>query len=313
MTQSTQTIGSLRQRMIDDMRLRKLSAKTQTGYIRAVRGFAGFMGGAPDTANAEDLRRYQLHLVEQGMSSGSLNATITGLKFFFEITLEHPEVMTKMSHVYEPRKLPVILSLEEVTRLLQAVGGPKYQAALGVAYGAGLRANEVVHLTASDIDSERDDGGQYLGRGGGGPAADPYLEPFLQDGDRVERERRRLRIPSRIRQRGDGHRPHRGEIGRKQPERSMERDEHRPLGPVTDTAPRLPPGRAWHRCRLPGAEDRGEDAAILAARKRLYEAAKQARPERWSGDTRNWTPINEVWLNPPRDLESESSAEKKVA
>ena len=89
------------------------------------------------------------------MSSGSLNATITGLKFFFETTLEHPEVMTKMSHVYEPRKLPVILSLEEVTRLLQAAGGPKYQAALGVAYGAGLRANEVVHLTASDIDSER--------------------------------------------------------------------------------------------------------------------------------------------------------------
>ena len=141
--------------MIDDMRLRKLSAKTQTGYIRAVRRFAGFLGRVPDTANAEDLKRYQLHLVEQGMSSGSLNDTITGLKFFFEITLENPEVMTKMSHVYEPRKLPVILSLEEVTRLLQAAGGPKYQAALGVAYGAGLRANEVVHLTTSDIDSER--------------------------------------------------------------------------------------------------------------------------------------------------------------
>lgn len=155
MTQSTQTISPLRQRMIDDMRLRKLSPKTQIGYIRAVRRFAAFLGRAPDTANAEDLRRYQLHLVERGKSSGSLNATITGLKFFFETTLEHPEVMTKMSHVYEPRKLPVILSLEEVTRLLQAAGGPKYQAALGVAYGAGLRANEVVHLTTSDIDSER--------------------------------------------------------------------------------------------------------------------------------------------------------------
>jgi len=155
MTQSIQTISPLRQRMIDDMRLRKLSPKTQTGYIRAVRRFAAFLGRAPDTANAEDLRRYQLYLVEQGISSGSLNATITGLKFFFETTLERPEVMTKMSHVYEPRKLPVILSLEEVTRLLQAAGGPKYQAALGVAYGAGLRANEVVHLTTSDIDSER--------------------------------------------------------------------------------------------------------------------------------------------------------------
>jgi site-specific recombinase XerD len=155
MTQSIQTISPLRQRMIDDMRLRKLSPKTQTGYICAVRRFAAFLGRAPDTANAEDLRRYQLYLVEQGISSGSLNATITGLKFFFETTLERPEVMTKMSHVYEPRKLPVILSLEEVTRLLQAAGGPKYQAALGVAYGAGLRANEVVHLTTSDIDSER--------------------------------------------------------------------------------------------------------------------------------------------------------------
>ena len=155
MTQSIQTISPLRQRMIDDMRLRKLSPKTQTGYIRAVQRFAAFLGRAPDTANAEDLRRYQLYLVEQGISSGSLNATITGLKFFFETTLERPEVTTKMSHVYEPRKLPVILSLEEVTRLLQAAGGPKYQAALGVAYGAGLRANEVVHLTTSDIDSER--------------------------------------------------------------------------------------------------------------------------------------------------------------
>ena len=120
MTQSTQTISPLRHRMIDDMRLRKLSPKTQTGYIRAVRRFAGFLGRAPDTANAEDLRRYQLHLVEQGISSGSLNATTSGLTFFFETTLEHPEVMTKMNHVSEPRKLPVILSLEEVTRLLQA-------------------------------------------------------------------------------------------------------------------------------------------------------------------------------------------------
>jgi site-specific recombinase XerD len=96
-----------------------------------------------------------LHLVEQGVSNCSLNATITGLKFFFETTLDRPEAIVKMSHVYEPRKLPIILSLEEVTRLLQSAGGPKYQAALGVAYGAGLRANEVVHLTVNDIDSER--------------------------------------------------------------------------------------------------------------------------------------------------------------
>jgi integrase/recombinase XerD len=155
MTHTTKPISPLRQRMIDDMALRKLSLQTQAAYLRAVKNFTRFLKRAPDTASAEDLRQYQLHLVEQGISSGNLNATITGLKLFFETTLEHPEAMTKMSHVYEPRKLPVILSLEEVTRLLQSAGGPKYQAALGVAYGAGLRANEVVHLTTGDIDSER--------------------------------------------------------------------------------------------------------------------------------------------------------------
>ena len=155
MTQSIKPISPLRQRMIEDMRLRKLSAKTQTAYIRAVINFTRFLGRAPDTADAEDLRRYQLHMVEQGVSSITLNATITGLKFFYEVTLDRPQAMKKMRHVYEPRKLPEVLSLEEVTRLLQAAGSLKYQAALGVAYGAGLRASEVVQLKVSDIDSQR--------------------------------------------------------------------------------------------------------------------------------------------------------------
>ena len=155
MTQNNKSLSPLRQRMIEDMRLRKLSPMTQTAYIRAVKKFTLFLDHSPDTARAEDLRRYQLHLVEEGISSGSLNATITGLTFFFATTLERPEAMAKMSHVYEPRKLPLVLSLEEVTRLLQEAGGPKYQAALGIAYGAGLRASEVVHLTVNDIDSER--------------------------------------------------------------------------------------------------------------------------------------------------------------
>jgi len=89
------------------------------------------------------------------MREAHLNATLTGLRFFFETTLDRPETLKKVRHVYEPRKLPEILSLDEVTRLLQAAGSLKYQAALGVAYGAGLRANEVVHLKAVDIDSER--------------------------------------------------------------------------------------------------------------------------------------------------------------
>ncbi len=154
MTQNSKSITPLRQRMIEDMTMRKLSLRTQTTYIRAVKNFTRFIGRSPDAASAEDLRRYQLTLVEEGISSGSLNATITGLKFFFETTLERPEAMAKMSHVYQPRTLPLVLSLEEVTRLLQQAGGPKYQAALGVAYGAGLRASEVVHLAVSDIETE---------------------------------------------------------------------------------------------------------------------------------------------------------------
>ena len=155
MTHSEQHISPLRQRMIEDMTLRKLSPKTQTAYLRGVIDFTRFLKRSPDTATAEDLRRYQLHLVEQGIASGNLNARITALKFFFGTTLEHPEIITKMRHVYEPRRIPVVLSLDEVTRLLQTAGSLKYQAALGVAYGAGLRASEVVHLTVTDIDSER--------------------------------------------------------------------------------------------------------------------------------------------------------------
>jgi site-specific recombinase XerD len=155
MSRATEPITPLRQRMIEDMKLRKLSARTQTSYIRHVKEFTRYLRRSPDTATAEDLRRYQLHLVEQGISSGNLNAKISGLKFFFENTLDRAQVTKKLRHVHEPRKIPVILSLEEVTRLLQSAGSPKYRAALGVAYGAGLRASEVVHLTVNDIDSQR--------------------------------------------------------------------------------------------------------------------------------------------------------------
>jgi site-specific recombinase XerD len=155
MDSSTQAITPLRQRMIDDMRMRKLADKTQHHYIRAVRQFAGFLGHSPDTASAEDLRRYQLHLVDHGTSPVSLNAAITGLKFFFEVTLDHGELMYKMQPVRVPHTLPVVLSREEVARLIGAAGNLKHQTALSVAYGAGLRASEVVALKVGDIDSGR--------------------------------------------------------------------------------------------------------------------------------------------------------------
>ena len=155
MDSSPQAVSPLRQRMIEDMRMRKFSPKTQNAYIRAVRRFAAFLGRTPDSASDEDLRRYQLHLVIQGISPISLNATITALKFFFEFTVGDPERMAKMTPVQVPHKLPVILSREEVARLIGAAGNLKYQAALSVAYGAGLRASEVIALKVGDIDSQR--------------------------------------------------------------------------------------------------------------------------------------------------------------
>lgn len=155
MDASPRAISPLRQRMIDDMRMCKLSPKTQLQYIRAVRKLTGFVGRSPDTVTVEDLRRYQLHMVDHGTSPVSINAAITGLKFFFEVTLDRRDVISKMRPVRVPHKLPVVLSREEAARLIAAAGNLKHQTALSVAYGAGLRASEVVGLKVTDIDSQR--------------------------------------------------------------------------------------------------------------------------------------------------------------
>lgn len=155
MSNSNNSISPLRKRMLEDMRIRDLAIGTQTGYIRAVKRLADYLGRSPDTATAEDLRLFQLHMVQEGASTVTLNATVTGLRFFFEVTLSQPELLKKITHVNQPRKLPVILSRDEVTQLLQAAGNLKHKAALSVAYGAGLRASEVVQLKVSDIDSDR--------------------------------------------------------------------------------------------------------------------------------------------------------------
>jgi site-specific recombinase XerD len=141
--------------MIDDMRMRKFNGKTQIHYIRAVRRLAAFLKRSPDTATAEDLRTFQLHMVDTGTAPPTINSTLSGLKFFFDVTLGRGELMVKMQPVLSPRPLPVVLSGEEVTRLIAAAPNAKYQAALSVAYGAGLRASEVCALKVTDIDSER--------------------------------------------------------------------------------------------------------------------------------------------------------------
>ena len=155
MIQNTQAVSPLRQRMIEDMMLRKLSPKTQSAYIRSVKKLSSYLGHSPATATTEELRRFQLHLVDKGISSISLNATITALRFLFETTLNRADTMVKMSSVPVPRKLPTVLSRQEVASLIDAASNPKYRAALSIAYGAGLRVSEVVALKISDIDSTR--------------------------------------------------------------------------------------------------------------------------------------------------------------
>jgi len=155
MTQSTHPISPLRQRMIEDMHLRKLAPKTQTSYIRAVKKLADYLEHSPDSATAEDLRQFQLQLTDKGTSRITINATITALRFFFEVTVGDKDVVGKLNTVPVSRKLPVVLSREEVGRLLEATSNLKYRAAFSVAYGAGLRISEVATLKISDIDSER--------------------------------------------------------------------------------------------------------------------------------------------------------------
>jgi site-specific recombinase XerD len=148
-------MSPLRRRMIEDMTIRKLAPKTQQGYIRTVKDFAAFLGRSPDVARFEDVRRFQLHLAESGAQTSILNHTVAALRFFFRVTLKRYAIVEHTQFIHAPRKLPVVLSPEEVARLLDAAPGLKYKAALSVAYGAGLRAGEVVSLKVSDIDSKR--------------------------------------------------------------------------------------------------------------------------------------------------------------
>jgi site-specific recombinase XerD len=155
MDASPRAVSPLRQRMIEDMRLRQLNPKTQSAYLRSVSNFARYLGRSPATATIEDLRNYQLHLVDSGTSPISLNAAITGLKFFFDVTLDRLELMAKMRPVRVPHRLPTVLSRDEVRRLIAAASNLKHQTALSLAYGTGLRASEVVALRVGDIDSQR--------------------------------------------------------------------------------------------------------------------------------------------------------------
>ena len=148
-------VSPLRRRMIEDMTMRNFAPRTQEGYIRAVKSFSAFLGASPDTARFADLRRYQLHLVSSGAGVPTINHAMTALRFLFAVTLRKPDIVIRLPFIREPRRLPVVLSPEEVARLLDAASGLKYKAALSVAYGAGLRASEIISLKIGDIDSAR--------------------------------------------------------------------------------------------------------------------------------------------------------------
>jgi integrase/recombinase XerD len=128
--------------MIEDMTIRKLGAKTQHDYVQRVKHFAAFLGRSPAAASKEEVRGYQLHLSSSGARTPKINSTVSALRFFFDVTLDRADLAKQMTFVYEPRKVPVILSKEEMRRMLEAAPGLKYKAALSVAYGAGLRVSK---------------------------------------------------------------------------------------------------------------------------------------------------------------------------
>jgi integrase/recombinase XerD len=161
-------ISPLRQRLIDDMTMRRFGEETQRNYIRDVGRFATWLGRSPHTASAEDLRRFQIEQQEAGVPVPTMNTIVSALRFFFTHTLDRPELARKLVRTAHARKIPVVLTMEEVKRLLDATTCLKHQAALSVAYGAGLRVSEVAALKVSDIDSkrmllrvERGKGGRY--------------------------------------------------------------------------------------------------------------------------------------------------------
>lgn len=195
MAHDNKAISPLRQRMIEDMTMRKLAPKTQAGYIRAVKRLCEYLGHSPHSATAEQLRAYQIYLVEKGTSGVTINATITALRFFFDVTLGHPEMTKKLANVPVPRKLPLVLSADEVARLIRGATTPKYKAALSVAYGAGLRASEVINLKINDIDSDRMiiHVEQGKGRKDRNAMLSPALLSVLRDGWRMGRAQHLMR------------------------------------------------------------------------------------------------------------------------
>jgi len=150
---STDSISSLRQRMIEDMNARRLCAGTQRGHIHSCKRFAAFLKRSPDTATAEDIRRFQLHLSETTTSISNRNRIMTGLRFLFRVTLRRLDLAAEIFHLRQPQKIPLVMSQDETRRLLAVASSLKVRVLLSLGYGCGLRAGEVVRLKVKHIDS----------------------------------------------------------------------------------------------------------------------------------------------------------------
>ena len=150
---STDAVTPLRHRMIEDMNARKLCAGTQRGHIHSCKRFAAFLNRSPDTATTEDIRRFQLHLAEAGVSICNRNRIMTGLRFLFRVTLRRLDLAAEIYHIREPQKIPLVMSPDETRRLLAVASNLKIRTLLSLGYGCGLRASEVVRLKVKHIDS----------------------------------------------------------------------------------------------------------------------------------------------------------------
>ena len=150
---TTKAITPLRQRMIEDMNARKLDPHTQRSHIYSCKRLATFLKRSPDTATSEDLRLFQLHLAETGMSICNRNRIMTGVRFLFRVTLRKLDLAAEIYHIREPQKVPQVLSADEMRRLLAVTSSLKIRVLLSLGYGCGLRAGEVVRLKVKHIDS----------------------------------------------------------------------------------------------------------------------------------------------------------------
>ena len=167
--------------MVVDMLIPGMGDKAQKAHIRAVKHFAGFLKRSPDTATPDDLRAYQLHMTDTEVTPPTFNARIMALRFLFGTTCDREDMKRYMQFRTQPRRLPTVLSIEEVSEVIAAAPGPglKYRAALSISYGAGLRASEVCSLKVSDIDSDRML--IHVDEGKGGKDRKVMLSPDLLD------------------------------------------------------------------------------------------------------------------------------------